>query len=105
VNAEPLPFRVEVLLSLQRALWDMVTPSLRGVAMRLEYPLIEVRLLFETVGDGERMIASEVGANLVADFVPPVDVYSTAVAVPVGTARGLTGDEEWVYLRREDEGE
>lgn len=101
MTTEALPFRVEVLLSLQRALWDMVTPSLRGVAMRLQYPLIEGRLIFEAVGEDERMIAAEVGSYVIADFAPPVDISFTAVAAPPETARELSADEEWVYLRRE----
>lgn len=100
---EPRPFRIDVLLSFQRALWDMVTPSLRGVAMRLEYPLIEARFIFEAVGEDERMIAAEVGTYVIADFVPPVDISFTAIAAPPGTARELLADEEWVYLRREND--
>ena len=94
-------FRVEVLLSLQRALWEMVTPSLRGVAVKPVHPMIEARLLYETVGEDERMIASEVEAYVVADFVAPVDVRFDAVSVPLDMPRELLPAEEWVYLRRE----
>lgn len=41
----PRSFHGEVLLSFQRALWDMVTPSLRAVAVRSAYPLIEARFI------------------------------------------------------------
>lgn len=95
------PFRTEVLLSFQRALWDMVTPSLRGVAVRPVRPLIEARFIYESVGEEEQMIASEVEAYVVADFLPPVDVRFTAVPVPAGEPRDLQAAEEWVYLRRE----
>lgn len=38
-------FRIEVLLSFQRALWDLVTPGLRAVAVRPTYPRIEARFM------------------------------------------------------------
>jgi hypothetical protein len=96
-------FRTEVLLSFQRALWDMVTPSLRAVAVRPAYPIIEARFIYEAVGEEERAIAAEVEAYVVADFLPPVDVRFTAVAGPVGSARELAPDEEWIYRRREED--
>lgn len=94
-------FRTQVLLSLQRALWDMVTPSLRGVAVIPAHPLIEARLIYEAVGEEERVIAAEVETYVVADFLPPIDVQFTAVATPPDLPRELMRGEEWVYLRRE----
>lgn len=96
-------FRTEVLLSLQRALWDMITPSLRAVAVRPSYPVIEARLIYEAVGEEERAIAAEVEAYVVADFLLPVDVRFTAVTAPAGSARELGPDEQWVYRRREED--
>lgn len=94
-------FRIEVILSFQRALWDMVTPALRGVAVRPAYPLIEARFIYEAVGEQERMIADDVEAYVVADFIPPVNVRFVAVAVPPSAARELESGEEWVFLRKE----
>lgn len=99
--AEPAAFRTEVLLSFQRALWDMVTPPLRAVSVRRAYPLIEARFLYEVADDEGRSIAAEVEAYVVADFAPPVDVRFTAVGLPANLPRQLERDEEWVYLRRE----
>lgn len=96
-------FRTEVLLSFQRALWEMVTPSLRAIAVRPRYPLIEARFIYESVGDEEHMIAAEVEGYVIADFLPPVDVRFTAVAAIGDDGRELAADEEWVYLRREEE--
>ena len=103
--SDPDTFRAEVLLSFQRALWDMVTSSLRGVAVKPAYPLIEARFIYEAVGEKERMIAAEAEAYVLADFLPPVDVRFTAVAAPASSARELTSGEEWVYLRREGDAE
>ena len=94
-------FRIEVLLSLQRALWDLVTPSLRGVAVTPTYPIIKARFIFETVGEDEEMIVSEAGAYVVADFVPPVDIHFTAVPLAPSLRRELGPVEEWVYRRQE----
>lgn len=103
MTTDPAAFRIEVLLSFQRALWDLVTPVLRAVAVRPDYPLIAARLMYETVGDEERELAAEAEAYVVADFLPPVDVRFAAVAVPVGVNRELAAGEEWVYRRREGE--
>lgn len=94
-------FRVEVLLSIQRALLDLVTPRLRGVAIRLTFPMIEARFIYESVGDEEREFAAEVGTNVIADFLPPVDISFEAVAIPTGVDRILEPGEEWVYRRWE----
>jgi hypothetical protein len=103
VTTDSAGFRTEVLLSFQRALWDLVTPTLRAVAVRPSYPLIEARFIYEAVGDEERLIAAEVESYVVADFLPPVDVRFTAVALPPGAEREIESDEEWVYRRREGE--
>lgn len=100
MTPDPAAFRVEVLLSFQRALWDLVTPNLRAVAVRPTFPRIEARFLYESVGHEEHLLVSEVGAYVVADFVPPVDIRFDAVAVP--QSRELLAGEEWVYRRRED---
>lgn len=38
--------RVSVLLSVQRALWDLVTPNIRGVAVVVDHPDVVVRFLW-----------------------------------------------------------
>lgn len=69
---DPTSFRMQVQLSLQRALWDIVTPSLRGVVARAAYPYIQARFLYEQVSMEERDLVSEVEVLVVADFLPPV---------------------------------
>ncbi len=98
---DPATFRIEVLLSLQRALWDLVTPGLRAVAVRPSYPMVEARLIYETVRDEERELAAEVEPYVVADFLSPVDVRFAAVEVPLGGQRELETGEERVYRHRE----
>ena len=100
---DPAVFRTEVLLSFQRALWDVVTPALRAVAVRPAYPLVEARFIYEAVGEQERMIVDDVEAYVVADFMPPVNVRFTAVAAPSNAPRELDSGEEWVFRRHESE--
>lgn len=101
VTTDPRNFRVEVLLSFQRALWDMVTPSLRGVAVRPAFPDIQARFLYEQVYGEDREIVSEVEAYVAADFLPPVMVKFEAEVLPIERSRELRDGEVWAYLRRE----
>ena len=95
-------FRIQVLLSFQRALWDMVTPPLRGVAIRLTEPLIEARFIYEhEPTEDEVQIVAEVETYVIADFTPPTNVRFKAVGASPPVPRELVTGEEWVYLRRE----
>ena len=47
MGVDPAEHRNDVLLSFQRALWDMVTPNLRAVAVTPSYPTIRPRFLYE----------------------------------------------------------
>lgn len=101
MTPDPATFRIEVLLSFQRALWDMVTGGLRAVAVRPQFPLIEARFLYDVVRQEEELIVAEVETYVIADFLPPIDVRFSAVAAGTGE-RELHPGEEWVYRRRED---
>lgn len=101
---ESIRFRIEVLLSLQRALWDLVTPNLWAVTVRPTYPHVGARFIYEDIGQEERLLALEAEAFMDADFVRPVTVTFEAVRVPVHSPLELTPGEEWVYRRREGEG-
>jgi hypothetical protein len=101
MSVDELDFRLQVLLSFQRALWDMVTPSLRGVAVKPMLPVIEARFIYDGTCVDDLSIPSEVETYVIAGFRPPIDVRFLAVEVPLGGPRELLAEEEWVYLRRE----
>lgn len=101
MSADLASFRVEVLLSLQRALWGMVTPALRGVAVQIDYPRIVIRFVYATQVPDAAEISDDVEAYVSADFLPPVSVESTTVVQDVGIPLQLEAGEEWVFLRRE----
>ncbi|RZT07405.1 hypothetical protein EV649_8112 [Kribbella sp. VKM Ac-2569] len=96
-------FRVEVLLSFQRALWDLVTPNLRAVAVRPTYPRIEARFLYETVGREEHLLVSEVVRMWSLTSYRRLMSGSRLWVVPGVQSRELLAGEEWVYRRHEDE--
>lgn len=104
MTVDPTEFRVDALLTLQRALWDVPTPTLRAVTMRTAYPIIEGRLLFESVGDEEFELASLTTTYVLADYYSQLiqdHVKFTAVAAPQPGRLVLEDGEEWVYRRRE----
>lgn len=95
--------RVFLLLSMQRALWEQVTPNLRGVAVALRPEetgqKVEARFLYEgRVGETERECTSLAETHCIADMTPDVAV---AFSVVEHASLDLLADEEWVYLRHE----
>lgn len=102
MNTSAMDFRVQALLSIQRALWDMVTPSLRGIAIHLSYPEAHCRFIYDhVIGVEEAEIVSEVETYFNADFDQDVHTVFIADYVPSSSDRYLCTGEEWVYLRRE----
>jgi hypothetical protein len=94
---------VEVLLSMQRALWEQVTPNLRGVAVALhgeaEGQRVEARFLYEgRAGDTERECTSLAETHVIADMTHDVEVRFFVVE---DASLDLGQGEEWVYLRHE----
>jgi hypothetical protein len=100
----PNDLRTAVLLSMQRALWEQVTPDLRGVALAWSGELdgetrVEARFLYEgAVGELQDQCVSETEAYFVADFI---DNMSTAFVAIAHADRELEPEEEWVFLRWE----
>ena len=105
MSFQELPLHVQVLLSFQRALWDMVTPGLRAVAVRPEGPTIRARFLYETEpGENERGIVAEVETYVLADLDESLDVEFQALCLPLEVDRVADPDEHWVYRRYEPDG-
>lgn len=99
----PLPFRVSVLLSLQRALLDGVSPHVRGVAVTISGTTIRGRMIFDhTPTEDEIESCSLVETYVLADMAPQIVVELIPVGVPLPEPRDLLPDEEWVFLRKED---
>ena len=97
-----MDFRVDALLSMQRALWDVVTPGLRGVAVRLETDELSARFLFDHDPDDEDLEdVSLAETSVIADFPSDLTVSLNAIELQVGSPRALLPGEEWVYLRKE----
>ena len=98
--------RTAVLLSMQRALWEQVTPDLRGVAVQCSGTLdggssVRARFLYEgPTGVVQRECVSTAEAHFAADFLDDMNVAFEAVS---SAERDLIPDEQWVYLRWEPE--
>jgi hypothetical protein len=91
---------VTVLLSMQRALWEQVTPNLRAVSVDLrDGEAVTARFLYDgPIGEVERECTSLAETYCIADMPPDVPVTFNAVE---RAARDLLPGEEWVYMRRE----
>lgn len=88
---------------MQRALWEQVTPNLRGVAVALRSEggrqNVEARFLYESQAGGtERECTSLAETHCIADMSPDVTV---AFSVVEHASLDLLPGEEWVYLRHE----
>ncbi|HEY5785887.1 MAG TPA: hypothetical protein VIT65_14020 [Microlunatus sp.] len=98
--------RIELLLSLQRAMWECVTPDLRGVAVALTSSELRshfsVRFLYAgDVGEFQTELVSLTEAYLISDFNQiPSELTVSFEAVPQ-SPRELSDGEEWFYLRWE----
>jgi hypothetical protein len=89
---------------MQRALWEQVTPDLRGVSIEFAGDLdhgahVAARFLYEgDVGPVQRECVSLAESYFLADFLPDMSTEF----VPVDhAARDLRGTEVWVFLRWE----
>ncbi|MGM1017301.1 MAG: hypothetical protein ACQEW8_07170 [Actinomycetota bacterium] len=98
----PLPFSVEVLLSLQGAMLGEVLPTLRAVAVAVDYPEVRARFIYERLGQRELWITNDIETYVIADFVPPVNVECEAVELDIRTERSPLEGEVWVYQRYEE---
>jgi hypothetical protein len=95
--------RTDVILSMNRALWEQVTSDLRGVAVAhrgsADHGSIEARFLYESqVGDVPAECVSMAETYCIADLPPGVSVTFRAVA---DASRELLPGEQWVFLRWE----
>lgn len=72
-----------MLLSLQRALWEVVTPALRGVTVRFDDSRITARFLFaEEPNAQDREDVSLAETFTIADFEEHVNVAFILERVP-----------------------
>jgi hypothetical protein len=100
MNETSAEMRIRVLLSLQRALLGMVTPSLQGVAVAWEARRITGRFIYDADGDDDGIVR-EVETEVLADFEDDV-VVDFSVEVAASAAAPTLGEREtWAYLRRD----
>lgn len=93
--------RIRVLLSMQRALWDMVTPDLRGVAVSWGSDWVRARFIYESDRSENEELVREIETEVLADFDEQLTTQFESVSAPAPQPRLLRDGEAWVYLRRE----
>jgi hypothetical protein len=94
--------RAEVLLSLQRALWDAVTPALRGVSVGWSNGTIEATFVYDCpITDDITELVAIVETEVLADFPPGISTQFELVHMPRSEDRREAAREWWAYLRHE----
>lgn len=94
--------RTTALLSIQRALWDRVTPNLRGVAVSWPDDVVTARFIYDSAtGDLEFEMVNDAEGEVAADL-PAGHRTNFTLQVETGDhGRELSSDEWWAYLRHE----
>ena len=97
-----MSFRISVLLSIQRALWGMVTPDLVAVAVGWETGEIHARFVYQApIAPDRPEIVSEVETYVLADFTPEVRTEFEVEPEFGDNARTFApGEAWWAYVRR-----
>jgi hypothetical protein len=94
--------RIDVLLSLQRALLGMVTPDLRAVEVAIEGRDVRGRFIYDgEITEEHRELVDEVETLLIADMEHDVKARLEAIAVPSPAPVALVRGTDYCYLRRE----
>jgi hypothetical protein len=101
MSTPDVALRCSVLLSLQRALWDVVTPELRAVAASWTRELISVRFIYEFERTEQEELVSEADTAVLADFFPAMNTKFTIEVLPPGELRRHREGEWWIYRRYE----
>ncbi|MCW2498019.1 hypothetical protein [Jatrophihabitans sp.] len=94
--------RALVLLSLQRALWDAVTPELRAVSVGWSGGRIDTTFVYDSPISSEMVeLVGVVEAEMLADFPSGTETRFDLVHIPRTEDRRDAAREWWAYLRRE----
>lgn len=90
-------------MSLQRALRDMVTPSLRSIAINCRGAAACIRFVYDEAVTEELLeLVSEGETEVLADLCDDIATTFVVEYVPVEVERSLSeAGERWYYLRRE----
>lgn len=91
-----------VLLSVMRALLGIVTPSLRGVGLKIDGWKIQIVSYFDGDILDEEIEAMQIAETEVScDFLPPVEIEWQIIRSD--WPEKIDGLDRWVYRRREAE--
>lgn len=94
----------DVLFSVNRSLWDRVTPDLRGVSYLVTDNSLSVRWFYaEAIDDRTRELVSQAETECLADLWPARQVSYSTEHLPMQESRNIdwASGEHWVFLRYE----
>jgi hypothetical protein len=88
---------------MQRALWGLIPPGLKAIAVGWEGGVVRARFVYDHQPSAEDWeIVREVEAYVFADFDPGLLTDFTAVVAPAGPIALIPHEGWWAYVRRED---
>ena len=102
MGVRDLPFDLQVLVNLPRALWDVPTPQLRFIALRFHDTGLAARFGYDVpIDDDIRELVALAETYLIADFHPTPEIVFLPEFVPADERPALLDGEEWYYRRHE----
>ena len=97
-----MELRPLVLLSLQKALLEMVTPDLRAVEVWIEDRSVRARFAYDgELTDDHREVVSEIEGLVVGDLPDDAKVEFEAAPIPHPEPVAIVRESVFAYLRRE----
>jgi hypothetical protein len=97
-----MEFRNEFRVAMQRALWGMITPSVRAIAMGWADGIGHARFIFDDVpGEDEQELVDEVETEVMADFPETAKFDFTTDFQLTDRLAFEPGESWWAYVRRE----
>jgi hypothetical protein len=94
------PLRVQILLSVQRALLGEVPPALRGVTVGWHDTTVQLRCYFDgPVSEEDRESMSCVASEVIADFSAPWTIDEEVIRKDA--PEPMESLDAWAYRRRE----
>jgi hypothetical protein len=102
MNSENLNLSVQFRLYMQRALWGMITPDMRAIAIGWSDERVWARFIYDhPVVEVDWEIIREVETSVIADLEEGVDVRFKAEFLAQGKLSHLPDEKWWAYVRRE----
>jgi hypothetical protein len=102
MTTDKTDFRSQVLLSVLRALWGMITPDIRAISVTWGGGIVGAMFIYDhPVSEADWEVVREVETSVVADFGADVPTHFAAESIPRGGLPDVPKEGWWVYVRHE----